>query len=227
MTLKAKYKLRTCQRGCILFFTSSLALLSSASRMARRVSSCWARWLSSVLLLVREASFSLRERTCCCSSSSRCSNSFLRVNRKSRNVDHGTITTTGTEWKWEVSAAPACVWPGDVLLMLPGSQGWQGVRQVPAVPLQAAALPGPSFLHTQLVLGTFQLLLQLQHLPSQQRLMIDSVTLHEICRARKGIIWGETFTISQLLLPRDWKPHLLRAQNVGFSDNDWRVDPQG
>lgn len=70
--------LRTC---CTSLLTSSFVLLSSASRMGRRVSSCWTRWLSSVFVLFREASFSLKERTCWCSSSSRCSNSFLSAER--------------------------------------------------------------------------------------------------------------------------------------------------
>lgn len=112
-----QYLLLNC---CTLFLTSSLALLSSASRMARRVSSCWARWLSSAFVLVMEASFSLRERTCCCSSSSRCSNSFLRqekmdrmvVNKKRGSetcrVVYGTITTTtGAKLNW--SAEPQFV----------------------------------------------------------------------------------------------------------------------
>ena len=57
--------------------TSSLALPCSASRTARRVSSCCVRCLSSELLRPSDTSFPLRERTCCCSSSSLCSNSFL------------------------------------------------------------------------------------------------------------------------------------------------------
>jgi len=83
---------------CKPFRTSSLALLSSASRMDRRVPSCWTRWLSSVFVLVREASFSLRERTCCCSSSSRCSNSFLRETRKKKNNNGQRLKTTIDVW---------------------------------------------------------------------------------------------------------------------------------
>lgn len=57
--------------------------------------------------------------------------------------------------------------PGDVLLLLLGSQSRHGVRQIPAVPLQAAAFSGPGFLHAQLVLGTLKLQLQIQHLSTE------------------------------------------------------------
>lgn len=68
------------------------------------------------------------------------------------------------------------VQPCDVLLLLLGSQSRQGVRQIPAVPLQTAALPGPGFLHAQLVLGTLKLQLQIQHLSFRHSRGLQSAT---------------------------------------------------